>query len=75
MTLAAQVGEALTEARGERARAEVARALGIVPISLLRLERGDANPTLGRLEHIAAAYGVELEITVKGGVGVGSTAS
>lgn len=61
--LAEQVGEVLAEARGERSRYAIAEALGWAsPVNLLRLESGEDNPTLKRLEEVAAALGGHLEV-------------
>lgn len=58
-----QVGEVLEAARGDRSIREVSRDLGWSHVSLLRLERGEDNPTLGRLAQVAEALGGRLEVT------------
>lgn len=65
MTLAEQVGVELERIRNGRSRRELAEMLGCAPQVLLRLERGDANPTLARLERVAAVYGIELVVKAK----------
>lgn len=64
--LSAQVGTVLALARGNRTRQELAARLGCRPVSLLRVERGEDNPTLRRLERIAAAYGGRLRMEFVG---------
>lgn len=66
--LAVEVGEVLGDARGERSLREVtrdARDNGIATmqhVDLLRLERGEENPTLARVEQWARALGGRLEV-------------
>lgn len=61
--LAEQVGQVLAEARGERSRYAIAEALGwSSPVNLLRLEAGEDNPTLRRVEQVAAALGGRIEV-------------
>lgn len=58
------VGAVLITARGTRTLRDVAGQLGwLSHVNLLRLEAGDANPTLERLAKVAAAYGGHLEVT------------
>lgn len=58
------VGAALTTARANRTLRDVAGQLGwLSHVNLLRLEAGDANPTLERLAKVAAAYGGHLVVT------------
>jgi hypothetical protein len=67
--LAKHVGEVLAAARGEQSLREVtreARGSGIATmqhVDLLRLERGEENPTLARVEQWAKALGGHLEVT------------
>jgi transcriptional regulator with XRE-family HTH domain len=64
--LARQFGEALVakrEAAGLSQRAQ-AKALGIAGNTLRELELGLANPTVGRLEQIAAAMDIDLSLFV-----------
>lgn len=65
MTLAAQLAAILTDARGDRSRRDLAGALGLSNTTLISLEQGKANPTLERVERMAEAYGVELELKVR----------
>lgn len=66
--LALEVGEVLADARGERSLREVtrdARDNGVATmqhVDLLRLERGEENPTLARVEQWARALGGRLEV-------------
>lgn len=68
-SLAVLVGEVLSEARGERTLREVtrdARVNGIATmqhVDLLRLEQGQENPTLRRVEQWARALGGRLEVS------------
>lgn len=66
MTIAEHVGEALVAAREHAglSRNELARRMGVADTTLLELERGTANPTLGRLERVFDGYGVELVVHV-----------
>lgn len=59
--LARRVGEALTARRAELglSRRALAEQAGVSNVSLLELERGHANPTLARLERVAAAYDID----------------
>jgi transcriptional regulator with XRE-family HTH domain len=60
--LAMHIGAVLAAARGERGLREVARAAPMKHVNLLRLERGEENPTLARVEQWAAALGGRLEV-------------
>jgi transcriptional regulator with XRE-family HTH domain len=62
VSLAGELGEVLRQARGERSTRDVARAMGVAPEVLGRVERGEVNPTLARVERLAAAYRVELAL-------------
>lgn len=62
MTLAEQVGELLTEVRGDKPRRALARELDVAASTLVAVETGRANVTLARLERLAAGYGVALEV-------------
>jgi transcriptional regulator with XRE-family HTH domain len=65
--LAHQLGQALTahrERTGLSQRAQ-ARALGVAGNTLRELEQGLANPTLGRIEDVAAALGLTVELRVR----------
>lgn len=66
-SLASQAGRLLESARDARgkSRRELATELGLADTSLLSLEHGRDNPTLERLERIAAGYGVRFELTTK----------
>lgn len=64
--LAAQVGQLLKDLRGDTSRTAAAARLGISRPVLIALEEGRANPTLDRLQRVAGAYGVELEVTAVG---------
>jgi transcriptional regulator with XRE-family HTH domain len=61
--LAVQVGRLLKDLRGETSRTEAAARLGVARPVLIRLEEGQDNPTLERIERVATAYGVELCVT------------
>jgi transcriptional regulator with XRE-family HTH domain len=64
--LATQLGNALTLHRqhsGLSQRAQ-AKALGIAGNTLRELELGLANPTLARVEDLAAALGLKVELKV-----------
>lgn len=63
--LAGRVGSALMAAReaAGRTRPQVAQQLGMSTEVLARVERGDVNSTLERLERVALAYGVELHVS------------
>lgn len=65
MTLADQLGKALTEARGDRSRRQVAAELGIAGNTLRELEHGLANPTLRRVEEVAEALNLDVELVVR----------
>jgi transcriptional regulator with XRE-family HTH domain len=43
----------------------MAADLGLAPATLISLEAGTINPTLARVEQMAAAYGIELELKAK----------
>lgn len=60
--LAMHVGAILAAARGERGLREVARAAAMQHVDLLRLERGEENPTLARVEQWATALGGRIEV-------------
>ena len=63
-TLAEQVGQVLAGARGTRSRYEVSRGMGWSgAIQVVKLEKGEANATLGRLERVARSLGGHLEVT------------
>lgn len=65
--LARQLGTALAGARdraGLSQRAQ-AKALGIAGNTLRELELGLANPTLSRIEDLAAGMGLTIELKVK----------
>jgi transcriptional regulator with XRE-family HTH domain len=69
--LATQLGNALTLHRSNASLSQraQAKALGIAGNTLRELELGLANPTLARIEELAEALGlkVELKVTRKGG--------
>lgn len=63
LRLRQHVGQVLEEARGGRARPELARVLGwSSPIPLLHIERAKDNPTLERVARVAAACGGRLVV-------------
>lgn len=64
-TLAQQVGAELAKARGARSLRDFAREHGLAVATIHELEQGHNNPTLARLERVAALYGVELRIVVE----------
>ena len=64
--LAQQLGEGLVKARdaaGLSQRAQ-AKAIGIAGNTLRELELGIANPTLARVEDLAAELGLTIELRV-----------
>jgi transcriptional regulator with XRE-family HTH domain len=63
-SLAEQAGILLADFRlaAGFSRRDMARKLGVADTTLLELEAGRANPTVGRLEKVAKAYGIELEL-------------
>lgn len=69
--LAAELAEALRRARDGRPLLHVARDAGVSRNALLELElghRGDGeptNPTLARVERVAAAYGLRLKLVAE----------
>jgi DNA-binding XRE family transcriptional regulator len=60
--LADQLGRILEDARGSRSLRGMAADVDLSHATLHALENGQDNPTLERVEQIAAAYGVRLEI-------------
>lgn len=64
-SLAEHVGAVLKELRGDEQRAAAAVKLGIPRPNLIQLEEGRANPTLERLERVAAGYGYRLLVTAE----------
>ena len=60
-------GEAVLAARAEKAitQRRLAEITGIDQSDISRIERGMANPTVGTLEKIAAALGMELKISIE----------
>lgn len=64
--LAELVGRQLLDAREDAgvSRKRLADRNGQHPNTFREVELGDANPTLDRLEAIAAMYGVEVTITI-----------
>lgn len=66
MNLAAQLGDQLVALRQlrHRSRKRVAESAGLAPNTLGELEHGKANPTLARVEEVAALYGADVTITV-----------
>lgn len=63
--LALKFGEALEAARGDTPQRAQARALGWTAATVRELERGLANPTLRRVEDVAEAYGLEVDLVVR----------
>lgn len=64
MDLVADLGRILTTARetSGKSRRALAAEHDLADTSLLAVEHGNANPTLRRIEELAAMYGVELAI-------------
>lgn len=64
--LATQLGEGLVKARDAAGLSQRAQAkeLGIAGNTLRELELGIANPTLGRIEELADAMGLSVELKV-----------
>lgn len=65
--LARQLGEGLTAARERTGRSQRAQAreLGIAGPTLRELELGLANPTLGRIEDLASALELDVELRIR----------
>ena len=65
--LAQQLGAALAESReaAGQSRRDLARELGTSDVHLLKYEHGTANPTLSKVEDLAAAYGVRVRLVVE----------
>lgn len=65
--LARQLGEGLTAARERAGRSQRAQArdLGVAGPTLRELELGLANPTLGRIEDLAEALDLDVELRIK----------
>lgn len=64
--LATQLGEGLTKARestGQSQRA-AAKGLGVANNTLRELELGLANPTLARVEELAAKVGLRVRLVI-----------
>lgn len=62
--LATQLGAGLVKARGALSQRAQAKALGIAGNTLRELELGLANPTLARIEELADALGLKVELRV-----------
>lgn len=64
--LARQLGEGLTKAREQAGKTQRGQAtdLGIAHNTLRELELGLANPTLGRIEDLAARLGLRVRLTI-----------
>ncbi len=62
--LAAQLGDQLTAHRGDTSQRAQARHLGITPATLRELEHGNANPTLARVQRLADALDLDVELTL-----------
>lgn len=60
--LAAELGVILRAARGATPLRQQARQLGLVHATLAELEGGHANPTLARVEAVAAGYGLRVAL-------------
>lgn len=67
--LARQLGEGLVKAREGAGKSQRGQAeeLGIAHNTLRELEQGLANPTLARIESIAAAMGLRIKLVVTRG--------
>ena len=67
--LAQQLGKGITAARERAGLSQRAqgKALGIAGNTLRELELGLANPTLSRIEDLAAGMGLTIELKVKRG--------
>lgn len=64
-----RIGRQLAEARrAERlSQAQVAKRAGIDQADVSDLERGAANPTLAKLDAVAAIYGLQVDLSKRGG--------
>lgn len=64
--LARDLGEALTKAREDAGESQrgAARKLGVAHNTLRELEQGLANPTLARIEDLAAKLGLRVRLTI-----------
>lgn len=56
-----EIGAQIKAARGDRKQAEVARAAGLTPAALCRIEKGQVVPRWATVERLAAALGVSFE--------------
>lgn len=67
--LARHLGEALTRVREAAGKSQRGQAdeLGVAHNTLRELEQGLANPTLARIESIAAALGLRVKLVVTRG--------
>jgi len=62
LPLREQAGALLAVMRDTRTQQVAADLIGMARAPLARLEAGEANPTLDRLERIAADYGYAIEL-------------
>lgn len=62
-TLATEVGQLFTDLRGATPKSAKARDLAISRAQLHRLETGEWNLTLSRLEQLGRSYGVRFTVT------------
>jgi transcriptional regulator with XRE-family HTH domain len=62
--LAQQLGQILSQARADQGLSmnAMARQLGVAVPTLHQYEHGRGNPTLTKVQDLAAQYGVQLEI-------------
>jgi transcriptional regulator with XRE-family HTH domain len=61
--LAQQLADLLVAARADEPRRSFARRAGLANTTLVAVEAGTDNPTLARVETLAAKYGVALTLT------------
>ena len=61
--LTQQLAELLVAARADEPRRSFARRVGLANSTLVAVEAGADNPTLARVETLAAKYGLALTLT------------
>ncbi len=63
--LSKRLGDLLVDARNGRTRRELAGDLGVSPNTLREVEHGLRNVTLGYIEGLEDAYGLELDLVAR----------
>lgn len=66
-SLATQLGRHLAEERERQgvSRRKFADEHGVTNVTLLQYEHGKVNPTLAKVQELAAMYGLEVVLTVR----------